>query len=109
MPTSILVGSGAILLPDICKASRAIVFISVPWSVPERHARRTFELAAGKLEQIAANLHIDCFRLEIDEDSVSQEWLSTIGFSQFATMGAGSLLWLEAGQVVSSEVSANSL
>ena len=109
MLSSMLEGSGQKLVADICKASRAIVFVSVPWSGPERSARRLFDEAALTLEQTHPQCHIQFFRLEVDEDAVSQEWLSSLGFSDFATMGAGSILWLEAGRVVSGVVTANSL
>src|SRR5262249_26515551 len=44
-------GSGDVLVPAICEAGRALVFISVPWSAPERRAREAFRAAATHLAQ----------------------------------------------------------
>jgi hypothetical protein len=102
-------GSGAHLIGPIAEAPRALVFISVPWSGPERHARHAFYAAAEKLEGDAPDLCIHFFRLDVDDDEASQRWLLSLGFPQFAGFGVGSLLWLEHGKVISSEVTANSL
>jgi hypothetical protein len=56
-----------------------------------------------------SELGVCFFRLDVDEDEVSQQWLSSVSYLQFAGMGAGSLLWLQSGQVISSEISVNSL
>jgi hypothetical protein len=45
----------------------------------------------------------------VDEDEASQQWLMSVGYPQFAVMGAGSLLWLRSGQVVATEINALSL
>ncbi len=102
-------GGGADLVGAIREARRALVFISVPWSGPERHGRQAFRAAATQLAEEHADLGVVCFRLEVDEDTTSQEWLISVGYPQFAGMGAGSLLWLESGQVLSTEINANSL
>lgn len=101
-------GSGADLVVAIREAPRALVFISVPWSTPERHARQVFRAAVSKLEAGSPDLGTNYFHLDV-EDEVSQRWLLSVGFLQFAGLGVGSLLWLESGQVISSEISANSL
>lgn len=102
-------GSGAELVAAIREAPRALVFISVPWSVPERNARQVFCAAVARIEDVSKKHAIRFFRLEVDEDEISQQWLSSVGLLPFAGAGAGSLLWLEAGQVISSEITANSL
>lgn len=102
-------GSGAELVSAIQETPRALVFVSVPWSAPERNARRVFTKAVEVLEQKHTALGIRYFRLEADEDDVSMNWLSSIGFLHFAVMGAGSLLWLENGRVIGDEVSVNLL
>ena len=100
-------GCGAELVPAIREESRAIVFISVPWSMPERLGRVTFFEACNKFEKMAIQLGISFFRLEVDEDKISQHWLSSQGYGEFATYGAGSLLWVEVGKVISAEVNLN--
>jgi hypothetical protein len=102
-------GCGADLVAAIREVPRALVFISVPWSVPERHSRQVFREAVARIEQEFPQLGISFFRLEADEGTVSQQWLSSVGFLKFASFGAGSLLWLQSGQVISSETCANSL
>jgi hypothetical protein len=102
-------GTGADLVILIRGAPRALVFISVPWSIHERNARQAFRSAVALLEQSQPELAITFFRLEVDEDAISQEWLSSVGFLRFATLGVGSLLWLQGGQVLSSETNANVL
>jgi hypothetical protein len=102
-------GSGSDLVGAIKEAPRALVFISVPWSGPERQGRQVFRAAAATLDEKHAELGIVFFRLEVDEDETSQQWLSSVGYLQFAGMGAGSLLWLEAGRVLATEINALSL
>jgi hypothetical protein len=102
-------GSGADLVVAIRDAPRALVFISVPWSCPERNARQVFRAAVAKLEAEFPDLGTNYFRLDVDEDEISQKWLLSVGCPQFARLGAGSLLWLESGQVIFNEISANSL
>ena len=102
-------GSGEELVESIAAAPRAIVFISVPWSIPERHARVAFQSAVAQFENTLSDLAISSFRLEVDEDEKAQNWLSSVGYLQFAVHGSGSLLWLESGKVVSSAITANAL
>ena len=102
-------GGGVELVGSIREAPLALVFISVPWSTPERHGRQAFRDAVAILEEKHADLGIAFFRLEVDEDETSKEWLISVGYPQFAAMGAGSLLWLQSGRVLSTEINANSL
>lgn len=102
-------GSGVELVDLICSAKRALVFISVPWSGPERNGRKVFGAAVDRLEPIFRDGDASFFRLDVDEDAVSQQWLSSIGYPGLAGTGAGSLVWLDAGTVMSSEISANQL
>ncbi|MCE9551885.1 MAG: hypothetical protein K8T91_00700 [Planctomycetes bacterium] len=102
-------GSGVELVELIRNAKRALVFISVPWSSPERNGRKVFGAAVDRLELVFRDGDASFFRLEVDEDAVSQQWLSWIGYLQLAGMGAGSLLWLDAGKVMSTEINANQL
>ena len=102
-------GGGLELVGAIRDAPKALVFISVPWSGPERQGRQIFRAAADVLDEEYADLGVAFFRLEVDEDEASQQWLMSVGYPQFAVMGAGSLLWLQSGQVVATEINALSL
>jgi hypothetical protein len=62
-----------------------------------------------KLAEEHADLGIAFFRLDVDDDEASQEWLNSVGYPQLAGAGAGSLLWLESGHVLATEMCANSL
>lgn len=106
---SISEGAGAQLVDAIHEAARALVFISVPWSIYERHSRRAFYTAVTRLESAHSELGIRFFRLDADEDPVSHDWLKSVGFPGLDGAGAGSLLWLNTGKVVSDELNANSL
>ncbi len=66
-----------------------------------------FRAAVALLEEEHPDLDIAFFRLEVDEDEASQQWLSSAGYPQFAGMGAGSLLWLQSGQVLATEINAS--
>src|SRR4051794_17251845 len=102
-------GSGPDIIAAIREAPRALVFISVPWSVPERHARQVFLAATSRLKVALPEPGTCCFRLDVDEDEASLRWLASIGLPQLASAGAGSLVWLEEGRVVSREITANTL
>ena len=102
-------GSGAELVGAIQESPRALVFISVPWSGPERQGRQVFRAAVTLLEERHSDLNIAFFRLEVDEDETSQQWLTSVGYPEFAGMGAGSLLWLQSGRVLANEINANYL
>ena len=95
---SMITNGGGELIERIVAANRAMVFISVPWSVPERHARQAFEEVVNQFEPPLSLAGIECFRLEVDEDQVAQEWLEKMGHPDRS--GAGNLLWLEQGKVI---------
>jgi hypothetical protein len=94
-----------------CGAARALLFLSVPWSCPERNARQVFRAAVARLEEFHPGLEVRFFQLDEDAEAC-QEWLSSLNVPQLGggyPRGAGSLLWLEKGKVVAYEISANSL
>jgi hypothetical protein len=97
------------LVAAIREAPCALVFLSVPWSGPERQGRQVFRAAAGILGEKHKDLGISFYRLEVDEDETSQRWVASIGYPQFAATGAGSLLWLQEGQVLDTEINASYL
>ncbi len=104
----IAVGSGTEFIATIREAPRALVFISVPWSMPERLSRQTFELAIAQLKTDLIYRSVAGFRLEVDEDAAAQQWLASLGLQDWAINGAGGLLWVAAGKVVNQVSSAHS-
>jgi hypothetical protein len=95
-------GNDVSVLPLINAAPRALVFLSVPWSVPERTARHAFQKA---IDQIAP-LNVKCFVLDEDADWCPS-WLIALqihGLEHGWPQGAGSMIWMELGKVISSEL-----
>jgi hypothetical protein len=104
-------GSAVELLPTVRDASRALLFLTVPWSCPERNARLVFRAAASRLAEEYLNRGIRFFSME-EDDEATLTWLSSLGIPEFGggyPRGAGGLLWLERGHAISSEITANSL
>ncbi len=94
------------LLPAVNAALRALVFLTVPWSGPERTARTAFRVAAEQLAAESPDLGIECFSLD-EEAEWCQAWLATLGLPQLGggyPLGAGSILWLESGRAVTHEI-----
>jgi hypothetical protein len=92
-------------LPEALAAPRALVFLTVPWSCPERTARAAFHAAASRLTWEYSDLGITFFSLDGEADPV-QTWLAALRIDCLGTgpCGAGSMLWLEEGTLVSSEI-----
>src|SRR5262249_43834072 len=107
--TVITRGQGAELIPQICASTHAVVFLSVPWSGPERIGRKAFHSAVEELERDHRSLGVHYFLREVDEHKDSENWLSSIGQHNLFLMGAGSLIWLESGTVKETEVSAETI
>jgi hypothetical protein len=98
-------------LNAVASASRALVFLTVSWSGPERIARGAFLIAADRLTDEFPQLDIECFSLE-EEAEWCQMWLTGLGVPPLGggyPLGAGSLLWLESGRVVSHEIGGSQL
>lgn len=102
-------GGGIELVEEIRGAERAVVLISVPWSGPERRGRVEFLQAAARCGEKCPALEVAWFRLEVDEDATSEQWLDSVGHPEFAYQGAGAVLWLESGRVVSTTINAGAL
>ncbi len=99
------------LVPAVNAARRALVFLTVPWSAPERTARVAFRTAAEQLATDSPELGVECFSLD-EEAEWCQAWLAALGLPQVGggyPLGAGSMLWLESGRAVSHEISGCSL
>jgi hypothetical protein len=67
-------GTDGSVLVAVSAASRALVFLTVPWSIPERHGRSAFQAAAERLTAEHANLGIELFSLD-EEAEWCQRWL----------------------------------
>ena len=94
------------LLAVVNAAPRALVFLTVPWSGPERAGRAAFWDAAESLAAESPELGVECFALD-EESPWCQAWLAGLGLPQLGgghPLGAGSMLWLESGRPVSHEV-----
>jgi hypothetical protein len=94
------------LLGAASPSRRAIVFLTVEWSVPERRARAGFWDAAEQLAATHPNLGIAFFSL-MEDAEWCQQWLAALKVPQLGTgypLGAGSMLWLEIGRPVAYEV-----
>jgi hypothetical protein len=100
------------LLAAVTAAPRALVLVTVEWSGPERRARLALRAAAARL--LAAEhsaLGVECFALDEDAEWC-QRWLAELGVPQLGRgypLGAGSMVWLEAGRAVSSEIGGGAL
>jgi hypothetical protein len=94
------------LLPDVMVAPRALVYLTVTWSGPARSAREQFWTAAERLSAEHPELGIAFFSLD-EEADWCQAWVGTFGIDGLGgglPRGAGSMLWLESGRLVSSEL-----
>jgi hypothetical protein len=101
---------GTSLVPTVVGARRAIVFLSVSWSTPERLARIVFEAAARELASSHGGIGAKAFLLQEDADE-SIEWLQSLGLAGLgeAPRGAGTILWLEHGRPVDFEFNGSNL
>lgn len=85
----------------IREAPRALVYLKVDWSGPERTSRRAFFEAVERLSKDHAILGIRFYLLDEEADPV-RAFLISSGFDVKHPRGSGSLIWLESGQAVDS-------
>lgn len=95
-------GTDEALIAAINAAPRAMVFLTVPWSGPERVARADFHKAVARLEQIG--VLVEAFAVD-EEADVCQRWLAALGLpapyaGRGIPQGWGGVLWLESGRAV---------
>lgn len=95
-------GTDEAMIAAINAAPRAMVFLTVPWSGPERTGRANFREAVARLAEIG--LQVEAFAVD-EESDVGQGWLSSLGLLvTFDGVGVpegwGAVLWLEHGRVV---------
>src|SRR5262245_51769918 len=91
-------------------APRAVAFLSVPWSGPERIARAAFLSAADQLSSLESPQRVSCFLID-EEAEPCLSWLASLGLHGLGTCprGAGSVLWLAGGRGVSFAFSGQAL
>jgi hypothetical protein len=90
-------------------APRALIYLSVEWSVPERASRQAFFEAADRLSNEKPDLGIAYYLLE-EETELSRDFMAALGLPHVScVLGEGSLVWLEAGRTVAYEFSARLL
>jgi hypothetical protein len=83
-------------------ADRGIVFLTVDWSVTERHSRQCFRRLVESLAG-AAVPEIDLFVVNEDDDAVRQELPASVDCS-CVPLGVGTMFWMERGKVVAGEI-----
>jgi hypothetical protein len=88
-------------------ADRAIVFLTVDWSAPERKSRACFQRLVEMLSGLAIP-SVEFFVINEDDDAVRQQLPDSVGCS-CAPLGAGTVFWLERGQVIAGEINAGSV
>jgi hypothetical protein len=98
-------------LNAVLAAPHAVAFLSVPWSGPERVARKAFlEAAQAMASEPCAPVVLWAL---LDEDAPAVlHWLESLGLPALSgdvPRGAGSILWLRAGMVVAFQISGQSL
>ena len=89
------------VIAAINSASRAMVVLSVPWSVYAVSACADFRKAVARLNEIG--LPLEAFILD-EESVVCQRWLASLGLPEpynGIPCGCGIVIWLESGRVVS--------
>jgi hypothetical protein len=88
--------------------SRALVYLTVDWSAPERVARRAFFETVEKLSKDHTALGIVFYSLN-EENMTTRDFLASLGFNVKYTRGCGSLIWLESGRRVAYAVAGHLL
>lgn len=79
------------------RAARAIVYLSVEWSGPERLTRRVVQSAIEALP----DLGFEFFAVE-EDGTITEPWLISRGCHH--PRGCGSLMWCEQGRRVHTEL-----
>jgi len=77
---------------------RAVVYLGVDWSMPERRSR---EIVLAALDEMSA-VDFAFFALQEDDENILQ-WLALKGWRTIP-LGNGSLLWFENGNLIASEI-----
>ena len=94
-------------LSQVLSAERAVVFMSVDWSSPERVGRQRFYELVERLQE-ARVANVEFFVVNEDIDSLRQRFPSAIDCS-CVPLGAGAMHWLERGRIVAGEITTSAI
>ncbi len=94
-------------LSQVLSAERAVVFMSVDWSSPERVGRQRFYELVERLQE-ARVANVEFFVVNEDIDALRQRFPSAIDCS-CVSLGAGAMHWLERGRVVAGEITTSAI
>src|SRR3954469_23168373 len=84
-------------LEQISLAPRAIVYLTVEWSVPERRTRQSFLRFVGGLP---SSLQISSFIVS-EDDEFAAEWLDAhTPYDKDCKSGSGGVAWFSHGTIV---------
>jgi hypothetical protein len=86
----------------LCGQPRAIAFISVEWSVYERHGRSVFRDLEKYLTERYPGLGASFWILHEDWEGMN-EWFAICNPPVQAATGYGAVVWMESGQVIATE------
>lgn len=89
----------------IASSPRAVVYLSVEWSGPERISRKAFAELAGRLGTDYPGVGATLWVVNETTDG-AHDWFRTAELPFQAGAGYGAVVWLELGQVVTIEADA---
>ena len=102
--------SDAIGLATVVAEPRAVAFLTVPWSGPERIARAAFLPAAEQLASPLSSVRVPCYLID-EHAELCLSWLASLGVSALGSSprGYGSVLWLAEGRLLSFAINGQAL
>jgi hypothetical protein len=95
--TSRLISSEAEFF-DVLAAERAVLYVTVDWSAPERASRELFEQFSKTILADYSHLGIQLFVVPEDAE-FSRQWLQAHVARTLGSLGYGSVIWFERGEV----------
>jgi len=81
------------------RRERAVVFISVRWSVQERRSRRTFAELIGRITRGHPELGV-WFGVLSEHSEGADRWFKALALPAAAATGYGAVVWLQRGRVL---------
>jgi hypothetical protein len=85
--------------------SHAVIYVSVEWSLPERHSRSVFTQFADLIDREYSSIGIS-FWIVHEEWECIGEWFSLVMPPTSVASGYGAIVWLERGHLLASEENA---
>jgi hypothetical protein len=92
-------------LDSIAAADRAMLFLSVTWSGPERHSRVVFLEAVGQLQREHPALGVS-FWIAPETCDGFVEWAAPRALAEPSACGCGAVVWLSQGNALVVELDA---